>query len=1030
MVSLALRKPYVILVASLLVAVLGAVALFRMPVDLFPSIDIPEVVVATFYSGMPPEDIEGAITSRFERFFTLGSGIDHIESRSITGVSIIKVYFQPGTNADADVAEISNLAMAQLRRLPAGTLPPVVLKFDASSLPVCLVTLQGEGLSEAEIHDAGQFSVRNQLAYVPGSSLPQPFGGKYRQIMVYVNPAKLEAAGLGVMDVVRAINQQNLILPSGDARIGRFDFPLRINSQIPDPQGINDIPIKTVGTANVTVGDIGEARDAAQIQTNAVRVDGQPSVYLPVMKQSGDTNTLRLVSGVRRALSHLVDVPTSLAAHVVMDQSRLIQTSISTLVHEGLAGLCLTCLIILLFLGTARGMVATFLSFALAALASFMVLGFGGSTLNVMVLAGLALSFSRVIQNSVIVLENVFRHRELGASPAEAAQAGGQEMAFPLLAATVAAVVVFFPVVFLYGVSKFLFSALALAVVVAVLASYVIAMTVVPLFCRRYMPAAPTKGRLDPLLARFNAIFERFARSYERLLRKALASPRLIVLGATAVVVGMLLLWPYLNVSYFPRTDGSQFVVNLKAPLGTRLEITSNEVKNVERVVRQVVRPEDLDVIVSNIGVTPDFSAIYSSNSASHNAFVQVGLREGHSVSSFEYMRRARERLSSDMPQIAANIQSGGLVDSVLTSGAPAPIDVQVGGPDLDADYRVAMEIARQVRRLKSVSDVYVPQDVDYPILRLDVDRKRAAQLGLSEHDVSNNIISALSSNGMIAPGYWIDPRTGLDYLLTVQYPETEVKEASDLMGIPLRSSEQGQPVLLDAVATLRRENSPTEVDHYQLRRTIDVYVAPSGEDLRKVANAVEDIIHQLTLPNDIQVTLRGVAQTMEASLRSFGLGLLLSLVLLYLLMVAQFSSFSDPLVVLASVPMALIGVTLILLFTGTSLNIMSLMGIVMLIDLAASNGIIVVELAARLAPETGRSEAIVRACRIRVRPILMTSMATVVGLVPMALKLGSGSEAYAPLAWTIIGGLTFSVLLSAFVLPAAYLLMDPNPQF
>jgi HAE1 family hydrophobic/amphiphilic exporter-1 len=1040
MVRFALARPYVILVACLLAAVLGVVSLVRMPVDLFPPINIPQVVVATFYNGMPPEEIEGAITSRFERFFTLGSGINHIESRSFAGVSIIKVYFQPGSNADADVAEISNLAMANLRRLPKGTLPPVVLKSDASSLPVCLVTLKGKNLSEAEIHDLGQFAVRNQLAYVPGASVPPPFGGKYRQIMVYVDPARLEAAGLGVMDVVRVVNQQNLILPSGDTKIGRLDYPIYINSQIPDTQGINSIPLKTVGLANVTVGDVGDAKDAAQIQTNVVRVDGQPSVYLPVMKQGGDTNTLSVVDGVRKVLAHLVDVPPQLAAQVAMDQSQLIRNSIATLIHEGLTGLFLTCLIILLFLGTVRGMAAAFLSFALAALASFMVLGFGGSTLNIMVLAGLALSFSRVIQNSVIVLENIFRHRELGASPAEAAEAGGQEMILPLLAATVAAAVVFFPVVFLYGVSRFLFSALALAVVLAVFASYFIAMTVVPLFCAEFMPeggkesqpssslnSAPS--RFAPWRVRFNAAFERLAEGYERRLRSVLIRPRRIVVAAVGAVLATLLLLPAINVSFFPRTDAGQFLINLKAPLGTRIEITTQEVQKVEQIVRQTVQPRDLRVIVSNIGVAPGFSSIYSPNSASHNAYVQVGLKEGHLVSSFEYMRSVRERLASEMPELAAYVQSGGLVDSVLTSGTPAPIDVQVGGPSLREDYRAAAEIARQVRRLPGVSQVYLPQDVDSPALHLDIDRQRAAQLGLREDDVAGNIISALSSNGMIAPGYWIDPKTGLDYLLTVQYPETQVKDASDLMGIPLRSSGRGAPVLLDAVATLRQEESPTEVDHNQLRRVMDVFVAPSGEDLRKVGAAIDGVVRRLALPGDVQVSLTGVIQTMRTSLRSFGFGLLLSVGLLYLLLVAQFSSFSDPLIVLLTVPLGLIGVALTLLLTGASLNIMSLMGTVMLIDLAASNGILVVELASRLGLEANRFEAIVRACLIRMRPIVMTSLATVVGLIPMALKLGSGSEAYAPLAWTIIGGLTCSVLLSAFVLPAAYLLIGESPR-
>src|SRR6185312_4348035 len=480
-----IRYPYLIIVLCLATCVIGVTSMVKMPVDLFPPIKIPVVVVATFFSGMPPEQIETDITGRFERFFTLASGVDHIESRSLPGVSLIKIYFQPGFDADAAVTSIANLAVADLRKLPPGTLPPVVLTFDASSLPVCLVTLKGAGLNEAKLRDLGQYNVRNQIANVPGASVPQPFGGKYRQIMVYVDPLKLQAHQLSVMDVVRKVNEANLILPAGDVRIGPYDYNLYANSQVISIPGINQLPLKTVGNASVLVADVGKAEDAAQIQNNIVRVDGQPSVYLPVLKQGGDANTIAVVDGIKEGVSHLLDVPKQLVADVVFDQSKFVRSAIENLIHEGAIGLLLTGVMILVFLGSMRATVAVFLSIPLSALAAFIALSMGDSTINAMILGGLALAFSRLIDNSVVVLENIFRHMEMGESPEVAAERGGQEVAIPVLAATLTTAVVFFPVTFLYGVSRFLFTALALSVVLSLFASYFVAMTVVPLFCAR-----------------------------------------------------------------------------------------------------------------------------------------------------------------------------------------------------------------------------------------------------------------------------------------------------------------------------------------------------------------------------------------------------------------------------------------------------------------------------------------------------------------------------------------------------------------
>jgi multidrug efflux pump subunit AcrB len=1025
----AIRNPYLIVVICLIVAVVGVTTLLRMPVDMFPPMNIPVVVVATFYNGMPPEQVEADITSRFERFFTLASGIEHIESRSLPGVSVIKVYFQPGSNPDSAVTSISNLAMAQLRRLPPGTLPPLVLKFDASSLPVCLVTLKGDGLNETTLRDLAQFQVRNQLAAVPGASVPQPFGGRYRQIMVYTDPFKLEAHHLSPMDVVRAVNDSNLILPAGDVQIGQRDYNIYTNSQLASVNEVNQLPIKTSGQSPVRVEDIGHAADAQQIQTNIVRVDGQKSVYIPILKQGGDTNTISVVEGVRHALQHLLDTPKQMAAKVVFDQSVFVKTAIETLLHEGGIGLLLTSIMILIFLGSMRATLAVYFSIPLSALMAFILLGMGGGTVNAMVLGGLALAFSRLIDNSVVVLENIFRHLEMGSSQERAAEEGGREVALPVLASTLTAIVVFFPVTLLYGVSKYLFMALALAVVLALLASYFVAMSVVPLFCSRFIHGHQGAGdhgsphhRPRGFNAVFNRGFEAFLRVYDGVIGVVLKRPVAVLVLLGGIIAAGAALYPMLDFSFFPRTDPAQFVINLKLPSGTRIGVTDQEVGKIEQIVRQTVSPGDLRMIVSNIGSVPGFSAIYTSNSGMHTATVQVSLKQDHKTGSYDYMEQVRRRLAREMPEVSAYFQSGGLVDAVLGMGMAAPIDVQVSGTDIDSSYHVAQQLARQIGRVPGVGSVFVPQDVDYPALQLKVDRVRAQELGLTQKEVVDNVITALTSNGMIAPSYWIDPKTGNDYMLTVQYPENQIRTLDDLRAIPIRGKGIPDSTRLDNVATITQMQSPTEVDHYGLRRVTDIYVQPRGEGIGRISTAIDQIAAKTSLPDGITVTQRGLVQGMRQSFHSFYIGLALSVVLLYLILVAQFRSFRDPILILTAVPPGLAGALLALYLTGSTMNVMSLMGLMILIGMTVSDSILIVEFTRHLR-ENGMSvrEAVATAARVRLRPVLMTSLATIMGLLPMALKLGNGSESYAPLARAVLGGMSVSLVMTVILVPAAY---------
>jgi hydrophobic/amphiphilic exporter-1 (mainly G- bacteria), HAE1 family len=1048
MPKFALAYPYFIIMLCLVVAVVGVTTVVRMPVDLFPEVKIPVVVVATFYAGMPPQQIEADITNTFERFFTLGSNIDHIESRSLSGVSLIKVYFQPGTDSNAALSNIANLALADLRRLPLGTLPPVVLKFDASSLPVCLVTLKGQGLNETQLKDLAQFQVRNQIANVPGASVPQPFGGTYRQIQVFVDPVKLEAHQLSLMDVVTAINDSNLILPAGDVRIGNRDYNIYANSQVPKPDDINRIPLKSVGLGSVLVADVGKGEDAGAIQTNIVRIDGQKSVYIPILKQGGGSNTIAIVNGIKKATQHLVDIPGVLRTAVVFDQSIFVKVALKNLLKEGGIGLVLTGLMILLFLGSTRATFAVLLSIPLSALTCFLVMNGMGGSINTMLLGGLALAFSRLIDDSVVVLENIFRFMETGMEPHEAAEKGGMEVALAVLAATSTTSIVFFPVTFFYGVSRYLFTDLALGVVLSIFASYFFAMTVVPLYCAQFIRIeahahGQAEGKehethvqetwLAKVVRRFNEIFQRLLDFYEKHVTRALQTPgrtALLLLGGIALVIGVI--FPFVGRAYFPRTDPGQFVINVKAPSGTRLEVSDKYIAQVENDIRAAIPRSELDMIVSNIGITPDLSAIYTTNSAMHTAFVQVSLVEDHKVGSYEYMERVRQKLASDLPQLSTYFQAGGLVDSVINQGLPAPLDIQVSDNDMDEGYGIARKLAVQLRGSRLVKDVLIPQDIDYPGLELNIDREQASLLGLSPKDVVDNVITALTSDGVIAPSYWIDPKSGNNYMVTVQYFNQKIDSMtmSDFRNIPLRAATSASYTPLQSVAKIEPINTPTEVDHYQIRRVFDVYVMPSGEDLSGVSREANQLIKKLALPKNALVTVRGAVVGMNESFFRFGIGLMLSVILVYLILMAQFRSFIDPFIILTAIPPGIAGVVAFLWMTHTTLNIMSLMGVIMMTGIVVSNSILIVEFSGILHQRgMGLKEAVVEACKVRLRPILMTSLATLLGLAPMALGIEAGSEQYAPLARAVIGGLAVSVVVTVFLVPAVYLVIHGRKQ-
>jgi multidrug efflux pump subunit AcrB len=1057
----ALKNPFFIIMLCLMVSLVGVVNTVRMPVDLFPKIDMPVVVVATFYNGMPPQQIEADITNTFERFFTLGANIDHSESRSLTGVSLIKIYFKPGTDPNSALSNIANLAMADLRRLPPGTLPPVVLGMDASTQPVCLVTLKGLGLNETDLKDIAQFQVRNQISNVQGASVPQPYGGTYRQIQVYVDPLKMEARNLSLTDVVTSVNNSNLILPAGDVRVGSKDFNIYANSQFPDANSMNSMPLKSVGNASVLVGDIGKAVDSGALQYNIVRIDGQRSVYVPVFKQGGNSNTITIVDGMKAAIKHLVDVPQSLKTAVVFDQSVFVKLAISNVTREAGIGLVLTAVMILVFLGSPRATIAVLLSVPLSMLVCLLISNYMGGSINTMILGGLALVFSRLIDNGVIVLENIFRHMEMGESPAVAAEKGGAEVSMAVLAATFTTSIVFFPVTFFNGISKYIFTPLALGVVLSIFASYFFAMTVVPLYCAKFIRLHPKgekskqakPGFFSAFERTFNEKYEGMLNWYERLAMKAMQRPGFtaaVICGGVVLVLAATL--PFLGRAYFPRTDPGQFVINVRMPSGTRLEVSNEYIARVEGIIRSVVPPKDLDMVVSNIGVYPDLSAIYTTNASMDTAFVQTSLKEKHSVGSYVYMNRVQERLAREMPELSTYFQAGGLVDGVINQGLPAPIDVQVSSMDMDGAYALAKTLSAKIKSMPNVSGVYIPQDLDFPGIALNIDREKASLIGLSAKDVVQNVITAMTSDGMVAPSYWIDPKTGNNYMVTVQYANRFLNNMSmeDFESIPLRGIQpagyspmqqahgassdarafwKGDHIAgytpLSSVADIKLVNTPTEVDHYQIRRVIDIYVSTKTEALQGVGSDINKLLRNTKTDKNTVLNLRGAVVSMNRSFEEFGIGLILAVLMVYLILMTQFTSFVDPFIILMAIPPGLAGVVMILLITGSTLNIMSLMGVIMMTGIVVSNSILIVEFAGTLHKQgLPLLEAVVQSCKIRLRPILMTSLATLLGMIPMAMGTEAGSEQYAPLARAVIGGLAVSVVVTVFLVPAVYLIV------
>lgn len=1062
MIRASLRNPYAIVAISLIVVILGVVSYQKMEVDVFPEINLPVVAVATFYKGMGPSQMEGAITLRLEQLFLQASYVEHIESRSLPGVSLIKVYFHSSYDVNAAVAEITSLAYSTLRYLPPGVNPPVIIKFGAASLPIGVLTGSSESASEKDVRDTAYYKVRPQMANIPGIFVAPSFGGTVRQVSVFLDRERMLARGLSAQEVVAAVNAQSLLLPAGNVKIGDFDYNVYTNSLIEVVDRMNEIPVKIVNGVPINLGDVGQAVDSTMIQGNVVRVNGKRAVYLPILKQAG-ANTIAVMDGVKEALPKLTGLPSDFVVKLLFDQSLYIRQAIHTLEEEGLIGGGLACLMVLLFLGSLRATLLIALAVPLSILGAFLLLYQAGQSINVMTLGGLALVIGTLLDNNIVVLENVFRHLSMGKSVGQAAGDGTTEVALPMLVITLSILIVYLPIMFFTGIIRFLFVPLALAVAFTMIASYLASITVAPVTIY-----ALIKGESHGLRW-FNALFNWCVDRYTSLLSWCLRHKTIVISLSFAALAVSLVSASQLATEFFPKVDAGQFILNVAAPEGTRVEKTEAIIGQIEQVIRDETPAGELEQIVSNIGLPHGWMVLFTPVSGPHQGFILVSLNKGHTITTPALIDKVRTRLASELPGLKLTFQSGGIISDVLNAGLPAPIDVKLTGPDLDDLARAAGSIREAIAAVPGTEDVQVKQGTAYPELFLTIDRQRAMYFGLTEQAIVKDIVTSLSSNMQLNPGYWVDPKSNNAYFVVTQYAEQSLVQFDDFLNMPLvgartdlpgmasavgamdqgsaqalqqtpfsnraagsQSSRLGTPapVMLRDVANVTRQSGPETVDHYNLRRSIDVLVSVKGNDLGRVAKQVQQAVANVHLPKNVTLLVKGEADSMNAALSGFAGALPLAILLVYLVIVGLFRSFIDPLVILGAVPLGFIGVIWMLLLTHTSVNVESLIGSLMMIGIVVSNSVLLVDFAnRRLRDGLGLHEALIDACRLRIRPIVMTALATVLGLAPMAMGLGEGSEMNAPLARSVIGGLLVGTPMTLLVIPVLHALARRRHQ-
>jgi CzcA family heavy metal efflux pump len=1032
-VRLALNRPYTFVVMALLIVVLGVMSARRMPKDIFPLVDIPVVNVVWQYTGLSPSEMEGQITTFSE--YALSNAVNNIrrtESQTLNGVAVIKIYFQPGTDINGAIAQVTAVSQTILRRMPPGTQPPLIIRYNASSVPVLQMALSSDIRTESQLFDYGIYNVRNQIVTVQGAVLPLPYGGKARQIMIDLDPQAMAAYGLSGQDINAAVSAQNLTLPSGSAKMGENDFTVTINSSPPQIAAIADIPVKRIDGRTIFLRDVASVRDGFVVQNNIVRRDGKRGVLLSVLK-GGDASTLDVVDRVKELIPTLrASAPEGTNIDPLFDQSIFVRGAISNVVHEAIIAACLTAAMILVFLGSWRSTLIVATSIPLSILVSVLALDAMGYTLNVMTLGGLALAVGILVDDATVEIENIHRNIAMRKPLRQAILDGAQQIAVPAFVATTAICIVFVSVVFLEGPPRYLFVPFALAVVFAVFASYILSRTLVPVMVE-YLLAAEVRrhGRPPGFFGRLHAGFERFFEWLRATYVGALAwslRQRWAVLAAMAAAVGVtVLLLPRVGRDFFPSVDAGQLRLHVVGPAHLRLEETERLFQRVEERIRQVIPDHEVEQIIDNFGRFEPINIAFrdSANIGPYDGEILVSLRKGHGPTE-EYAAALRDTLTHDFPGVTFYFQPADIVTQILNFGLPAPIDIQVTGANRAAMYQVARDVRDRIAKIPGIVDAHVHQITSAPRLHLDVDRTRSIELGLTQRDVANNILVTLSGTAQVQPTYWVDPATGRNYLIASQTPQLEVSSMAELETTPV-STPSGEATLLTDLASITRMTTPANITHANVQPSFDVYASVQGTDLGSVASPIQKIVADFrkTLPAGSTIEVRGQILSMEGAFIQLGLGVVFASLLVYALMVVNFQSWLDPFIIVTALPGALCGIVLILFATDTTFNVPSLMGTIMCIGVATSNAILMITFAnERRALGDDAMRAALAAGRTRLRPVLMTALAMILGMLPMALGLGEGGEQNAPLGRAVIGGLIVATAATLFFVPVMYSLL------
>jgi multidrug efflux pump subunit AcrB len=1038
-VRLALRRPYTFVVMAILILVGGIISILRTPTDIFPNIDIPVVSIVWSYSGLVPEQMADRIVSITERSLTTTvDNIEHVESQSLNGIAVVKVFLQPNASMDRAIAQITAISQTQLRQLPAGTTPPLVIAYSASSVPIMQLGLSGQGLSEQQLNDYGLNFIRTQLITVPGTSVPYPYGGKQRQVQVDLNPSALQSKGLSALDVVNAISVQNLILPTGTSKIGSKEYDVDIPNAAPQSiADLNRIPVKTVGNSTIYMKDVAWVRDGFPPQTNIVRVNGQRSALLTIQK-AGDASTLKVISGIKSLLPQIAStLPPQLKMQPLADQSIFVLGAINGVVREALIAACLTALMILVFLGSWRSTLIIATSIPLAILTSLIVLSLIGETINIMTLGGLALAVGILVDDATVEVENINRNRE--AEPEkdldEVVLDSAMQIATPAFVSTLSICIVFAPMFLLSGVARYLFLPLAEAVVFAMLASYFLSRTIVPTMAKYLLRGQKVGGHavrsqniLVTLQRKFEAGFEEFRLGYRGVLERCLRYRRTFLLAfSTACLASLALIVPWLGQDFFPTVDAGSFKLHVRAPTGMRIEDTAFLCDLVEDSIRKQIPAAEVDSVIDNIGLPFSGINLSYSNSApvgSSDADIMVSLSKKHHPTG-DYIKQLRLSLARDFPGVTFAFLPSDMVTQILNFGLPAPIDIQVIGHDLEGDRAWASSLMQKIRYVPGAVDMRIQQPFDQPYLHLRIERTKAQELGFSAHDIAQNLLVSLSGSFQTSPTYWLDPRNGVSYSIATQTPQYRADTLQDLVNTPVTgSNSSAAPSLMASLVSTQRGTGMGVVSHYNVAPVIDIFGSVDGRDLGGVSRDINKLIDSSRgqLPRGSRVVVRGQVQTMKTSYSGLLIGLLFAIMLDYLLIVVNFQSWLDPFIMISALPAALAGIAWFLLITHTTLSVPALMGTIMCMGVATANSILVVSFATeQMAQGKDAISAAVEAGFTRFRPVLMTALAMIIGMVPMALGLGDGGEQNAPLGRAVIGGLLFATVSTLLFVPTFF---------